>query len=283
MDMPKGKVIITVAVNGAFATKDMNPAVPYTPEEVAKDAYECYQEGAAIIHIHGRKEDGTPTGSKEFFAETLDLIRAKSDIVTNATTGGGHNLTIEERVRCLDAMPDIASLNMGTLLRTIGAGAGTVWVNKPEDIEAWAIRMKELGIKPEMECYSQAMFADVESLIEKDLLEPPYLVNFVMGMKYQGAISATADNLISMKQLMPQEAIFNVTAVGAAQLPLTTLGMLIGGNARVGLEDNIYYERGRLAKSNAELVARAVRIARELNLEPCTPAEAREILGLRKR
>jgi 3-keto-5-aminohexanoate cleavage enzyme len=282
MDMPKGKVIITVAVNGAFVTKDMNPAVPYTPEEVAKDAYECYSEGASIIHIHGRDAEGKPTGSKDFFAKTFELIRAKCDIITNATTGGGSNLSIEERIKCLEAMPEMASLNMGTLLRTTGAGAGTAWINKPEDIEAWAKKMKELGIKPEMECYSQAMFTEVENLINKKLIEPPYYINFVMGMKYQGAVKATPEYLMSMKQLMPQEAIFNVTAVGAAQLPITTMGMLIGGNVRVGLEDNIYYKKGRLAKSNAELVARTVRLARELNLEPCTPDEARAILGVKK-
>ncbi len=282
MDMPKGKVIITVAVNGAFVTKDMNPAVPYTPEEVAKDAYECCSEGAAIIHIHGREEDGKPTGSKDYFAKTFELIRKKCDIITNATTGGGSNLTIEERVKCLEAMPEIASLNMGSMLRTTGAGAGTPWINKPEDIEAWAKRMKELGIKPEMECYSQAMFTDVENLIKKNLIEPPYSLNFVMGMKYQGAVNATPDYLMSMKQLMPKDAMFNVTAVGAAQLPITTMGMLIGGNARVGLEDNIFYKKGQLAKSNAELVARTVRLAKELNLEPCTPDEARSIMGVKK-
>ncbi|MCR4441794.1 MAG: 3-keto-5-aminohexanoate cleavage protein [Peptococcaceae bacterium] len=282
MDMPKGKVIITVAVNGAFVTKDMTPAVPYTPEEVAKDAYECYNEGAAVIHIHGREADGKPTGSKDYFAKTFELIRKKCDIVTNATTGGGSNLTIEERIKCLEAMPECASLNMGTMLRTAGAGAGTPWINKPEDIEAWAVKMKELGIKPEMECYSQAMFREVQNLIKKGLLETPYLINFVMGMKYQGAVDATPEYLMSMKQLMPREAMFNVTAVGSAQLPITTMGMIIGGNARVGIEDNIMYAKGRLAKSNAELVARTVRIARELNLEPCTPDEARAILGIKK-
>ena len=173
-------------------------------------------------------------------------------------------------------------MNMGTMLRTAGSGAGIPWVNKPEDIAAWAAKMKELGIKPEMECYSQAMFREVQNLIKKDLLKPPYCLNFVMGMKYQGAVDATPEYLMSMKQFMPQEAIFNVTAVGAAQLPITTMGMIIGGNARVGIEDNIFYAKGRLAKSNAELVARTVRIARELNLEPCSPDEARVILGVKK-
>lgn len=282
MQMPKGKVIITVAVNGAFVTRDMTPAVPITPEEVARDAYECFNEGAAIVHIHARDKDGKPSGDKEYFARAFALIRQQCDIITNATTGGGANLSIEERVKCLEAMPETASLNMGTMLRTNGPGAGTPWINKPEDIEAWAAKMKELGIKPEMECYSQAMFRDVQSLIQKGLLAPPYCLNFVMGMKYQGAVDATPDYLMSMKQLMPQGAIFNVTAVGAGQLPITTMGMLIGGNARVGIEDNIFYAKNRLAKSNAELVARTVRIARELNLEPCPPDEARDILGVKK-
>ncbi|MCR4443348.1 MAG: 3-keto-5-aminohexanoate cleavage protein [Peptococcaceae bacterium] len=282
MELPKGKIIITAAVNGAFVTKDMNPNVPEQPDEIAREAYDCYNEGAAIVHIHARDKDGKPTGAKEVFAEIHEKIRQKCDIILQDSTGGGANLTIEERVKCLEAMPEMASLNMGTLMRQAGAFAGTPFSNLTKDIEIWAARMKELGIKPEMECYSHSMFRDVENLIQKGLVEKPYYCNFVLGMKYQGAVDATPEYLMSMKQFLPEGSYFNVCAVGSAQLPITTMAMIIGGCARVGLEDNIFYARGELAKSNAQLVARTVRIARELNLEPVTPGEARKILGVKK-
>ena len=148
------------------------------------------------------------------------------------------------------------------------------------DIEAWAAKMKAMRIKPEMECYSQSMYRDVRNLIAKGLVEPPFYVNFVLGMKHQGAVEATPEMLTSMYQALPDDCFFNVTATGAAQLPLTTMGMVMGGAVRVGLEDNIYYRRGEPARSNAQLVERTVRVARELTLEPATPDEARAILGV---
>jgi len=282
--MPEGKVIITASLNGAFVTKDMNPNVPEQPDEIARDALDCYNAGASIVHIHARDESGKPTGTKEKFEEIMAAVRAKcKDIIIQFSTGGGANLTIEERVRCLDALPEMASLNMGTLMRQTGPYAGTPFSNLTKDIEAWAAKMKELDIKPEMECYSQAMFVDVNNLIAKDLLKPPYYVNFVLGMRYQGAIPATPHTLWSMYEFLPDNCYFNCTAVAAAQLPITTMAMIMGGAIRVGLEDNIYYSRGVLAKSNAQLVERSVRIARELNIEPTTPDEARQILGVVKR
>jgi len=282
--LPAGKVIITAALNGAFVTKDMNPNVPEQPDEIAQAAYECYNAGASIVHIHARDEEGKPTGTKEKFEEIMAAVRGKcSEIIIQFSTGGGANLSIEERVRCLDARPESASLNMGTLMRQSGPYAGVPFSNLTKDIEAWAAKMKELEIKPEMECYSHAMFRDVNNLIQKELVNPPYYVNFVLGMQYQGAVEATPETLISMLQFLPADCYFNTTAVAAAQLPLTTMGMIMGGAIRVGLEDNIYYSRGVLAKSNAQLVERSVRIARELNLEPTTPDEARQILGIVKR
>jgi len=174
----------------------------------------------------------------------------------------------------------MASLNMGSLMRVSGQYAGTSFSNLREDIETYVTRMRELGIKPEMEVYNHAMFREVENLIHKGLVEKPYYINLVLGMKYQGALKATPKYLESLIDFLPENVIFNVTAVGPAQLPLTTMGMILGGCIRVGMEDNIYYRKGELAKSNAQLVARAVRIARELNKEPASPEEARKILGL---
>jgi 3-keto-5-aminohexanoate cleavage enzyme len=168
-------------------------------------------------------------------------------------------------------------------MRQTGAQAGQPFSNLTKDIEAWATKMRELDIKPEMECYSQSMYRDVNNLIKKGILNPPYYVNMVLGMAYQGAIEATPETLASMIQFLPEGCYFNCCAVGAAQLPVTTAAMIMGGAVRVGLEDNIYYSKGVLATSNAQLVERSVRIARELNIEPTTPDEARQILGIVKR
>lgn len=278
--LPEDKVIITVAQTGGLVTKSMNPNLPEQPEEIAESAYACYQEGAAICHIHARDEEGKATGSKEVFGEIHDRIRAKCNIIIQDSTGGGPNLTFEQRIDCLHAKPEMASLNMGSLMRVSGQYAGTSFSNTRGDIETYVTRMRELGIKPEMEVYSHAMFREVENLIKKDLVEKPYYINLVMGMMYQGAVDATPKHLNSLIDFLPEGTIFNVTAVSAAQLPLTTLGMVLGGCSRVGMEDNIYYRKGEPVKSNAQLVARAVRIARELNKEPATPDEARKILGL---
>ena len=278
--LPEDKVIITVAQTGALVTKSMNPSLPEQPEEIAESAHACYSEGAAICHIHARDKEGKTTGSKEVFQQIHDRIRAKCDIIIQDSTGGGPNLTSEQRIECLHAKPEMASLNMGSLMRVSGQYAGIPFSNMREDIETYVTRMRELGVKPEMEVYSHAMFREVENLISKGLVDKPYYINLVLGMKYQGAVEATPRYLESLIDFLPEDAIFNVTAVGTAQLPLTTMGMILGGCIRVGMEDNIYYSKGELAKSNAELVARSVRIARELGKQPATPEEARKILGL---
>jgi 3-keto-5-aminohexanoate cleavage enzyme len=279
--IPEDKVIITVAQTGALVTKAMNPGLPEQPDEIAESAYACYQEGAAICHIHARDKSGVTTGSKDVFQDIHDRIRSKCNMVIQDSTGGGPNLSFEQRVECIYANPEMASLNMGTLMRISGAYAGKPFANLPKEIETYVTWMKERGIKPEMEIYSHSMLRDVENLIKKGLVEKPYYINMVIGMTYQGAIDATPKYMNSLIDFLPEDAIFNVTPVGAAQLPLTTMGMILGGCVRVGMEDNIYYRKGELVKSNAQFVARAVRIARELNKEPATPDEARKILGLK--
>jgi 3-keto-5-aminohexanoate cleavage enzyme len=284
MRLPPGKVIVTAALNGAFVTKDVNPNVPEQPGEIARAAADCYDAGAAIVHVHARDGLGRPCGTREKFQEILAAVRgACPEVIVNFSTGGGTSLTIDERVSCLDAAPEMASLNMGTLMRQSGPNAGEPFVNMTADIESWAAKMKAMRIKPEMECYSHSMYRDVRNLIAKGLVEPPFYVNFVLGMKHQGAVEATPEMLTSMYQALPRDCYFNVTATGAAQLPLTTMGMVMGGAVRVGLEDNIYYRKGEPAGSNAQLVERTVRIARELTLEPATPDEARALLGVTRK
>jgi 3-keto-5-aminohexanoate cleavage enzyme len=280
--LPEDKVIITAAQTGALVTKKMNPGLPEQPDEIVESAYACYQEGAAIVHIHARDKNGIPTGSKEVFQEIHDKIRAKCPIIVQDSTGGGPNLTLEQRIECVQAKPDMASLNMGSLMRISGQYKGVSWSNMPEEIEHFVGEFRKLGVKPEMEVYSHGMFREIENVIKKGLVEKPYYINLVMGMMYQGAVEATPKYLQSLLDFLPEDAIFNVTPVGAAQLPLTAMAMILGGCIRVGMEDNIYYRKGELVKNNAQFVARAVRIARELNKEPATPDEARKILGLKR-
>ena len=279
--LPSNKIIITVAMTGAITMRKQNPNLPEQPDEIAASALECYNEGAAICHIHARDKQGENTPDIDIFKDIHNRIRTACPIIIQDSTGGGPNLTQMERINCLEAGPEMASLNMGTLMRVSGQWKGIPWSNMPEEIEMYAGKMKEKGIKPEMEVYSHAMLRDVENLIAKGLIEKPYYIDLVLGMRYQGACDATPKVLLSMIDMLPADCIFNVAAVGTGQLPLTTLSMLMGGCVRVGLEDNVYYGKGDLA-SNARLVARTVRIARELGKEPCTPDEARAILGLQK-
>ena len=279
LTLPENKVIITVAQTGAIVNKKINPSVPEQPEEIAASALACYNEGAAIVHVHARDAAGENSASVDIFRDIHQRIRAVCPMVIQDSTGGGPNLTQDERVACLDAAPEMASLNMGSMMRTSGKYAGVPWSNMPHEIENFVGRMNERGIKPEMEVYSHAMLRDVQNLIDKGLVKKPYYIDLVLGMRYQGACDATPKILLSLIDMLPADAYFNCAAVWPAQLPLTTLAMLMGGCVRVGLEDNAYYRKGELA-SNAQLVARAVRIARELGKEPATPDEARQILGL---
>ena len=280
--LPDNKVIITVAQTGAIVNKQMNPNVPEQPEEIIASANQCYNEGAAIVHIHARDRNGQNTSNPEIFQKIRDGIREKCNLIIQYSTGGGPELTQEQRIECLKACPEMASLNMGSLMRISGKYVGIAWSNMPSEIELYVSRMKELGVKPEMEVYNLAMFRDVKDVIEKGLVDKPYYINLVLGMRYQGACEATPKILFTLYDYLPEDALFNCTAVGSAQLPITTMAMIMGGCVRVGLEDNVFYSKGNLA-TNAQLVARTVRIARELGKEPATPDEAREILGLKTR
>lgn len=282
MQMLDNKVVITVAQTGAWVTKKMNLAVPEQPEEIAQSAYECYNEGAAVVHIHARDARGEGTGSAEVFRDIHARIRAICPLVIQDSTGGSSNLTIEQRSECLEAHPEMASLNMGTLVRTFGDKVGTPFLNARRDIEAYITRMNQFGVKPEMEIYDLSMIQEVQNLIDRGLLKTkPYNVSLILGVGHQGALGANPMYFSTYLQYLPHDCYFNTIGIGAFQIPLAALGMIHGGNARVGLEDNIYYRKGELAKSNAQLVARIVRIARELGKEPATPDEARALFGIK--
>lgn len=281
-EIPPDKVIITVAQTGAITNKSLNPNVPEQPAEIAGAAYDCFNEGAAICHVHARDPQGENTSDISIFKDIHQRIRDKCNLIIQDSTGGGPNLSQEERIMCLKAGPEMASLNMGTLMRVSGPYKGIPWSNMPDEIDYYVDEMSKKGIKPEMEVYSHAMLSEVRRLIAEERVAKPYCVNIVLGMRYQGAEPAQPETLMSIARQLPPGCIFNCTGVGSAQTTLAAQSMLLGGNVRVGLEDNIYYRKGELVQSNAQLVARVVRIARELGKEPATPDEAREYLGLAK-
>ncbi len=271
---PAEPVVITVAPTGAEVTREQNPHLPVTPEEIAAEVARSAEEGAAVVHIHARLDDGRPTTEPIVLQRIADLIRERCDIVIGMSTGAQVGMHHEERIRVLDARPEIASLNCGSL--NFG---DEIFDNHPDLIKALAKRMQADGIRPELETYDLGMLATAGRLLDQGLLDSPPLYNFVMGVR--GGIPASPENLLAMLHNRPRPGPWTVTGIGRSQLPLTTLACAMGGHMRVGFEDNIYYRRGRLATSNAELVARARRIAEELGRPVATAEQARNILGVR--
>jgi 3-keto-5-aminohexanoate cleavage enzyme len=275
------KLIITAALTGGLHGKEANPALPEQPADIIDAAVVCCEAGAAIAHIHARDPEGKGTGDPGIFREINEGIRAQCGMVIQNTTGGT-GIPVEQRLRSLEASPDMASLNMGSVVFfTGGEEPGEVpFINLRSEIEAFAAEMLERGIKPELEVYNPSMFSEVENLISGGLLRDPCYVNFVMNVGGMGGFPGTPRNLVTMVDMLPEGAAFNVSGVGRSQLVMNTMSMLMGGHARVGLEDNVYYRRGALAESNAQFVERLVRLAGELGREVATPDEARGILGI---
>jgi 3-keto-5-aminohexanoate cleavage enzyme len=273
MSWSSDPVVITVAPTGAEVTRDDNPNVPYTPEEIAEEVARSAGEGASVVHIHARTDDGRPTTDPDVLRRIRDLIRDRTDIVIGMSTGAEVGMSHEERIRVLDAEPEIASLNTGSM--NFG---DEVFDNPPELIEALAKRMAADGDRPELEIYDLGMLGAVTRLVEGGLITEPPLYNFVMGVP--GGIAASPENLLALLHNRPWPGPWTATGVGRHQLPLTTLACAMGGHMRVGFEDNVYYRRGQPAGSNAELVARARRIAEELGRPVASPAQAREALGV---
>lgn len=278
------KLIITVSPSSNFQGKEANPALPYSPEEVAETAYECWNEGAAIAHIHCRDKDGVPSNDPEVFREVDRLIREKGcDIIIQHSTAPGMKpgTTIDDGMRSIEANPEMASLSMGVgvLLRK---GETRINARSRHWIEDQAKLMMEKGIKPELEVYNMVMMEDVYALVEKGLLKKPYWMSFIMGMHRinQNAIRFRPQALMYQIEQMPPDSMFSMIGIGLDQLPATTLSILLGGHCRIGFEDNIYYRKGELAKNNAQLVARTARLARELGCEIVSPEIARQMLNI---
>ena len=271
------KLIITAAICGAEVTKEQNPAVPYTVEEIVREAKSAVDAGAAIVHLHVREDDGTPTQSKARFKECMDAIyKVCPDVIIIPSTGGAVGMSAEERLQPTELMPEMATLDCGTC--NFG---DDVFENTMPMMRAYGKRMMENNIKPEYECFEMGHLDTVLNMARKGQVPgAPMQFNFVLGVP--GCTPATAQNLAWLVNAIPAGSTWTATGIGRNAFTLAAAAIVMGGNVRVGFEDNLNLERGVLAKSNGELVAKVVRIAKELGRPVATSAEAREILSLKK-
>ena len=272
------KLIITAAICGAEVTKDQNPNVPYTVEEIVREAKSAYDAGAAVVHVHVREDDGTPTQSRERFRVCMDAIKAAiPDVILIPSTGGAVGMTAEERLQPTELFPEMATLDCGTC--NFG---DDVFENTMPTMRAFGKRMLENNIKPEYECYEMGHLDTILKMAKKGQVPgDPMQFNFVLGVP--GCTPATVKNLCWLVDAIPAGSTWTATGVGRSAFQLAAPTIVMGGNVRVGFEDNIYLSRGVLARSNGELVEKVVRLSRELGREIASPAEAREILSLKAR
>jgi uncharacterized protein (DUF849 family) len=300
-----GKVIITCAITGAIHTPTMSAALPITPAQIAEEAIAAAEAGAAILHLHARDPiDGRPTGDPDLFMQFLPVIKARCNAVLNVTTGGGQNMTVQQRLAAaLRAKPEMCSLNMGSMnfglfpaLKRystfthdweppyLEGSRDFIFRNTFKDIEYILQALgEEHGTRFEFECYDVGHLYSLAHLIERKLVKPPIFVQMILGIL--GGIGPDPDNLLHMHatatKLFGADHEWSVLAAGRYQMPLATMGAICGSNVRVGLEDSVYLSKGRLAKSNAEQVTKIRRILEELSLEVATPDEARARLALK--
>ena len=281
-------VIITCALTGGIHGKEANSNLPEQPDEIVEQGVEAWRAGAAILHVHARNPDGSNTMDQAIYSELHERLCSETDAVVQLTTGGSPMLSVEERLNTVFLAPEMCSLNMG-LLNFFIRGEQVFFSNHRSDIEQFAHEIRARDVKPELEVYNSAMLEEVDHLLSLEILEPPYTINFVLHTPTQGGQRGTPQNLLDMVDRLrdlsvPQEDLrVNVSSMGPTQLTITTIGLAMGLSVRVGMEDNVLYRRGEPVESNAQLVERTVRIAHELDREPATPDEARQVLGLRGR
>ena len=276
------KIIINVAVTGSRPTKEMNPAVPYSPKEIVQAAVESYESGAAAVHVHVRDpKTGRPSLKLEYFKQVLEGIRERCDMIVNLTTSplwfkGSEEEIIQERLERIRLKPDMCSFDLGSM-------------NLPDQVafnppiawgEAAAKCFQENGVKPEIEVFDTGPIYEAIDLIQKGLIDDPPYFQLCMGTKW--GIGASPEELLFLKNKLPSNAVWSVLGVGKDQITMGTMAMLMGGHVRVGFEDNIYVRKGVLAKNNAELVEIVADLAQRLGREIANPAEARRILGMKK-
>lgn len=269
------KVILTAALVGAELTREQTPYLPLTPVEIADAARLAVNAGASVVHLHVRDADGKPTNDVSRFKEVIDTIRGacRPVPILQVSTGGSVGDSFEDRAGPLEAGPDMASLNAGS----VNFG-DEVFTNPLPFVEFLAQRMGRRGIKPEIEIYDLSHVETAARLIESGEILKPAQFQFVMGVK--GALAATEDNLKLLVSRIPPGSTWTVAGIGRHEFPMAELALRMGGHVRIGLEDNIYLETGVLAKGSHELVEKAVELARQHGREPASPAEARKILCL---
>jgi len=301
----KDKAIITAAITGSIHTTSMSPYLPITPKQIADDAVRAYEAGAAVCHIHARDpETGRPTPDTNLIREIITSIKSRCNMVVCITTGGGLGMTAEQRLVPVSTFkPELASFNAGSInfalfhalerykefkfdweKQYLAMTEDFIFPNTFKSMREFAVIFKEHGTKPEFEVYDSGMVNNVAFMIDRGQVKPPVYIQYVMGVL--GGITPSPENLMFLvdytnRLIGAGNFEFSVCVAGRAQFPICTQSLLIGGNCRVGLEDNLYLEKGKMAASNADQVTKMVRIARELGIEPATPDEARKILGLK--
>ncbi len=277
-------VVITAALTGVLATRDQCPAIPYTPQEIGEEAKRAADAGAAIVHIHARSPEGGPEWRVEVFAEILNEVRSRTKVIVNFSTGA-IGIPVEERIAHIrDLKPEIGALNMGSMNYAIYSEKKKVFyhdhvfANPFKDIQYFLETMNSAGVRPELECFDTGHIANTAPLIDMGALRPPHQFSLIMGVL--GGIPGTTRHLVNQVDTLPAESHWQVIGIGLKQWALIAVAMSMGGNVRVGLEDNFYVEQGRMAKSNGELVEKAAAMARDLGRDVATVDEARRILCL---
>jgi uncharacterized protein (DUF849 family) len=299
------KAIFTAAITGSIHTPTMTPYLPITPDQIADNAIQAYEAGAAVCHVHARNpETGQPANEMELYRKIITKIKSKCDMVVCTTTGGGLGMTPEQRVTVVSSYkPELASCNMGSMnfalfpildkmkefkypweKMYLEFSEDNIFSNTFKSLRIFLNIFNEHQTKPELEVYDAGMINNAAFMIERGLLKPPVYLQFVLGIL--GGMQATIENLVflyesAVRMLGAKNFVWSVCAAGRNQMPMCTHALLMGGNARVGMEDAVWLEKGAFAKNNAEQVAKIIRIAKEFGIEPATPAEARKMLGLK--
>ncbi|HZV76466.1 MAG TPA: 3-keto-5-aminohexanoate cleavage protein [Candidatus Babeliales bacterium] len=265
-------LVITCAPVGAEVRPDQTPYLPYTPQLLGETARAIREAGASIVHVHCRNDDGTNTHSVQRFAQAYEAIRANSDLIVQFSTGGAIGMTPEERAGVLELRPEMATLTCGS----VNFG-DEIFENSFPIMRAILRKMNEYGVRPELEIFDKGHIANARRLARERLLSLPQHVDLVLGVP--GGLEATVQNLADLVDALPPGCTWSVAGIGRQQLPMAMTAIAMGGHVRVGLEDNLHYSRGRLAR-NEELVARVARIAAEAGRSVATPDQARKLLGL---
>lgn len=267
-------LIIIAALTGAEVTREQQPALPITPDEIAEAAEECAAAGAAMVHVHARLPDGSSTQDPAVYAEIIETVRARCDVIVQVSTGGEVGMTPEERIAPVRLKPEMATLSMGS----VNFGDG-VFLNAPADMLHFLETMRAEGVVPEFEIFDSGMLTTLNRWVKRGIVPPsPLHVDLVLGVP--GGMAASPAALLFLLDDLPAGATWSVAGIGAAQFTLGALAIQLGGHVRVGFEDNVFYRKGELAVSNAQLVSRIARVAAEHDRPLATPDQARRILGI---